>query len=254
MYGEKVSRPFPVWNGLLEKKHFERIGPALWVYEWLLDRITKEAKGVGLVLGGRPIKASEIAETYGIHERTARAHIDRLKKNGYLTVTLAPYGLIIRVLNSMKFGIWRPSNRSDRNALPQDQRSEENYGEVGRKTVGGWKESSDVISTQQDSAQNAVAEPLATSDLWNLIGVSAGRMPPAFRDLCEHLYPTRNGKPLAAFMGTCLDAWAAMGEKRYPPEFARAKARIVASEKEKASAGGQTELVYLPPLPPIRCN
>src|SRR6185295_8350972 len=106
-------------------------------------------------------------------ERTVRAHIDRLKKGGYIVVKHAPYGLIITVLNSMKFGIWKPSRRSDRNSLPEQYRSEENCREVGQITARGRKESSEVIKTQQDAAQNAAVGPTraaSTGSMWKLLG------------------------------------------------------------------------------------
>jgi hypothetical protein len=49
-----------------------------------------------------------------------------------------------------------------------------------------------------------------------------------------------------------MDAWAAMGERRYPPEFAKAKAKIRTSEKEIASSAAA--LPYLEPMPPMPCK
>src|SRR5258708_861407 len=57
-YGEKESRPVPIWNGIFE--HYERIGDGLWEFEKCIDWITEERDGVGIVLGGKPIKVSEI--------------------------------------------------------------------------------------------------------------------------------------------------------------------------------------------------
>ena len=37
-YGKNRSYPIPVWNGILE--HCKKIGPAIWVFLWCLDRIT----------------------------------------------------------------------------------------------------------------------------------------------------------------------------------------------------------------------
>jgi hypothetical protein len=114
-----------------------------------------------------------------------------------------------------------------------------------------YQTSSSASASAFATASESVAAPLCC-EIWNLIGVPSGKMPPAFRELCEHLYPTRNGQPLSAFMGTCMDAWAGMGEKDYPPEFAKAKARIKARERKKApSAQG---LSYLDRMPPIPCK
>lgn len=245
-YGEAASYPIPLWNGLLEKKHFEKIGPALWVYEWLLDRITKEVDGVGVLLGGKPIKASEIASTYGMNERTARAHIDRLKKAGYIIVKHAPYGLIITVLNSMKFGIWKPSVRSDRNARPHNQRSEENSEDVGKTTARGRKESSDVIKTQQDAAIDAAEKTTAATHAnpWNLLGTGVPMGSSKLQKLFQHYASTRNGNPLSEAMERTILEANNLGV-RVPPPFFDAKREVERQERQNQAGLSITEIPEL---------
>ena len=107
--GTSPSYPIPVWNGIFD--HRENIGPAVWVFLWCIDRITKEKLGSGFVLSGSVISAGAIAEQLKDSERTVRRHLHRLSENGYITLKLASYGFIITVTNSCKFGIWR----SDKN-------------------------------------------------------------------------------------------------------------------------------------------
>lgn len=57
----------------------------------------------GIVLGNKPIRSSELEETFGVTGRTIRDWIKRLEEHGYIRVTRAPYGLIFSVRNSKKY-------------------------------------------------------------------------------------------------------------------------------------------------------
>lgn len=78
---------FPVSNGIFQ--HRERIGPAIWVFLWLVDHVTKENPGDGtemdgLVLGGSAVKASTIARDIGESSRSVQAHLSQLERHGYV--------------------------------------------------------------------------------------------------------------------------------------------------------------------------
>lgn len=118
------SYPIPVWNGILE--HCERIGPALWEFLWLLDKITIEKDGKGIVLSGAPVKIERIAGDLGRCDRTVRSNLDRLQDKNYIKRTRTPYGFTIKVLNSRKFGIWRKKEIGN-NCRSLPDRSAENY-------------------------------------------------------------------------------------------------------------------------------
>lgn len=98
---------FPVFTGLLTEEHVEKIGPALWEFLWLIAKTTKETtengETIGIVLGGRPIKNVEIAESLGTSLRSTERNISRLKKYGYIDTKRTPYGNIFKVKNSKKF-------------------------------------------------------------------------------------------------------------------------------------------------------
>lgn len=98
---------FPVFTGLLTEEHVEKIGPALWEFLWLIAKTTKETdengETIGIVLGGRPIKNLEIAESLGASLRSVERNISRLKKYGYINTKRTPYGNIFKVKNSKKF-------------------------------------------------------------------------------------------------------------------------------------------------------
>lgn len=101
------SYPFPIFSGLLEPKHYNRIGNAVWFFIWCISSTTKEeeAEGVvwGRVLGSKPMKLSELAEPFGVDSKTVSRWIKSLEEHGYIRVTRAPYGLIIAVKNSKKY-------------------------------------------------------------------------------------------------------------------------------------------------------
>ncbi|MNJ48870.1 hypothetical protein D3C77_440770 [compost metagenome] len=101
------SYPFPMYSGLLEHRHYKKIGSALWLFLWCISSTTKEVEKDGtvwgIVLGNKPIKISELEEEFGVSNRTIRSWIKTLEDYDYIRVTRAPYGLIFTVRNSKKF-------------------------------------------------------------------------------------------------------------------------------------------------------
>jgi hypothetical protein len=78
----------PVSNGIFA--HRKRIGASIWVFLWLIDRSTsevptKDGKDVeGLVLGGKPIAATQLGKEIGETPRAVRGHLENLSKHGYV--------------------------------------------------------------------------------------------------------------------------------------------------------------------------
>jgi hypothetical protein len=89
---------------LFEVKHYERMGPALWLYGWLVLRQTSQANGVGLVLGGKPVSYREIEEETGFTRKTLERWMGVLRRGGYIETRTAPGGVIIRIAKAKKFG------------------------------------------------------------------------------------------------------------------------------------------------------
>jgi hypothetical protein len=93
------------WQEIFD--HFERIGIALWVLLWLIDRVTKEHNGVGKVLGGKAVKIGEIASSIkGASYQMVRDQLDLLEQQGYITRKRTAYGFVVSVQNSRKWGVW----------------------------------------------------------------------------------------------------------------------------------------------------
>lgn len=113
------SYPFPMYSGLLNSEHYDKIGSALWLFLWFISSTTKEIEkdGVswGIVLGHKPLKAREMAAVFDVSEKTVRRWLELLESHGYIKAARAPYGLMISVKHSKKF-----SFRSDKTAHRSD--------------------------------------------------------------------------------------------------------------------------------------
>jgi len=86
-----VSENFtiPVSNGILTPNHRRQMGPAIWVFLWIIDRTTKEIPGQdgnleGLVLGGKQIRASVVAADLDLSTRAVHEHIELLCRYKYV--------------------------------------------------------------------------------------------------------------------------------------------------------------------------
>jgi hypothetical protein len=107
--GDKPSYPIYLWNGILEKAHVECIGSAIWLFLWAIDRTTeerpsKDGEGYeGWVYGGMPVTLKRIADEIHSSRRSVSRNLERLMQGGYLRLTLAPHGYVIRVQNSCKW-------------------------------------------------------------------------------------------------------------------------------------------------------
>lgn len=92
-----------VKNNLLEAKHIEAMGPSVWLYMWLLDKMTSvNENGIGKVLGGQPISSAMLNDELGLSERTYRRWVEILRAAGYIQTLRTPYGLVITVTKAEK--------------------------------------------------------------------------------------------------------------------------------------------------------
>ena len=229
-YGEKPSRPIYVWNGLLERKHFEKIGPAIWLFLWLINAVTREKDGKGFVLGGAPINCAAIAKSFGVNEQTIRAHLDRLEKRGYIERTLTPRGYSVRVLNSAKFTNKLAHRGSGQ--IPDHGRAKI-YDQLNRTPDHGIEEPRPNKSKElEETAGQAPLDPV-----WEAIGVASSHLPLDFQKLVEKQWLQRDtGQLLSKFMGGCLDLWRSSEGKAYPAAFCKRKVEITREERERGPA------------------
>jgi hypothetical protein len=91
-------------NNLLEPKHVEGMGSAVWLYMLLVDKLTSvDEKGIGKVLGGKPLKyEDDIKKELGISEDTYGRWIKKLMEYPYIITTRTPYGISFKVLKAHK--------------------------------------------------------------------------------------------------------------------------------------------------------
>lgn len=97
-----------VRSGLWEYKHCERMGTAVFLFGWLVDRQTKQEAGLGWVLHGRPLLYSYIAAESGYPVRVLKDWMCRLKREGYIRLERVMQGTFclgsrIFILNAKKF-------------------------------------------------------------------------------------------------------------------------------------------------------
>jgi len=90
-------------NNLLDPKHRKAMKESVWLFMWLLDKITSiSEEQVGMVSGGKPIAYEEVNRDLDLPERTYRDWVSRLKKHQYIKTKRAPNGLIFFVNKAKK--------------------------------------------------------------------------------------------------------------------------------------------------------
>lgn len=211
-YGEKDSHPMYVWNGLLEAKHREKIGPALWEFLWCIDRITFEKVGKGYVLGGAPVSFKKIAIGFGVDEQTIRAHFRLLEKWKYIDRTRTPRGYSPRVRNSAKF---TRKAKSDREETP-DHSTEITEVAVEKTPITRYETPDHSLqnprSNKSKQLEKAVEQAGRCPDVWKFLGVSGSRLPAQVQEICANLYQSKNGQTPVDLIAVCMDGIQALGE------------------------------------------
>jgi hypothetical protein len=159
-YRDSDSRAMPVWNGILE--HRARIDDAIWVFLWCIDAVTKERNGEGIVYSGAPVKIAKIAKALDFNRRTVERHLKQLEAGRYITRTRTPYGYVIRVSKSLKFGIWKRA-RYDKDvaSLPREMRQA-----CPRDTTNLSRRCDKAVVNKEDSAIDSAKD--SASDTRNL--------------------------------------------------------------------------------------
>ena len=226
-------------------EHCGRIGSALWEFVWCLDKITEDRDGIGIVLGGAPVKIRQIAADLARGEHTVRRNLDRLESENYISRTRTPYGFSIRVRNSQKFQIWsKKENVTNGQSVPKESVHKRSVSpsHLADLTVKNGRNKEDAaVDSTVDATVSAPA-----SELWQVLGVRPRSIPPALRELAEGLYATRNGQSLCEFVGLCMDLWVDSGNK-IPPQFAKAAAEI--RDREKRTKVAVCEMPELEAIP-----
>jgi predicted ArsR family transcriptional regulator len=115
-----LHQTFPVSAGLLDPRHVQTIGRAVWVYLWFLNRVTRdEQRGagdfVGIVLNGRPVSIDEIAEELGFDYHACRRYLANLVKTGYVERKKTGAGMFTYAVTKSKKWAWKRQANGTRN-------------------------------------------------------------------------------------------------------------------------------------------
>jgi hypothetical protein len=252
-YGEKDSHPIPVWNGIFD--HYDRIGIALWTFQWLIDRIPHDAEqnGIGKVLSGRPIKIGEIVGTMkGSTYKGVRRQLDTLEEQGYISRRRTPYGFVIEVRNSRKWGIWKSKETGQKGqslSVETGQKRQSDGERVDKKGTqtgqkGQNKEDTAIHSSKETQQEAAAALDPVT--LWRVLGGDLPMGSTRFQKIAEHYFATRNDEPLSEAMERTIQR-ANKTDVGVPPKFYEAKRAVERREAEElASPADVAELEELP--------
>lgn len=229
-------------------EHCGRIGSALWEFVWCLDKITEDRDGIGIVLGGAPVKIRQIAADLARGEHTVRRNLDRLESENYISRTRTPYGFSIRVRNSQKFQIWsKKENVTNGQSVPKEsvQKRPVSPSVLADLTVknGRNKEDAAVDATKDAAVRAAAPDSL---NPWKVLGSDLPMGSPRFQKIVEHYFATRIGNPVSEAMERAIQRANKEGVK-VPPPFFDAKREVERREAEELSA--PEDIHFLPDMP-----
>lgn len=127
---------FPVYEGLFAAKHCEQMGPALWLYGWMIAR-AHIARAGGVVQYNHLTAANDLGKS----ERTVRSWFQTLQQNGYITTRARhKYHLEVQVTNWRAVEEWLEARRDtpDGQLLAglgkEGETGSKNGSETGRET------------------------------------------------------------------------------------------------------------------------
>lgn len=140
-------------NGLLDGKHMQALGQAVWLYMWLID---KQPKKTNKVSGGKPIKHADFANDFPqVTRRTYVRWMDALEKGGYISVLRTPRGLVITIGKSKK---WSPSD-----APKMSQHDETNVAHQKKSDAPKMSTDAPKMSHAEDAPK--MSHPIKTNNL-----------------------------------------------------------------------------------------
>lgn len=244
---EKTYR-IPISTGIF--KRCPDMLDSVWLFLWYIDKTTKETAGEGAVLGGVPVTDSEPAKDLRVSLKVARKWRLHLASKGYTRTRRTPYGYVITLLKSKKWG-WGPVLVTDKPApreLPKREISPEENCPNGKSDLpkreeriaqtGKYKE--DRTGQNKDRAVEAVTAAAAlllkrrNAEEWKAINIApagTGHFQEAWRQIYESRPETES---LSDCMERCIQSCNESGIP-VPKTFYEAK-RLV--EKLPDSAGG----------------
>lgn len=90
-------------NGLWDRKHFTKMGNAVWLFGWAISRQTIQDGSAGLVFGGYPLTIQEICKDMGgASRRVVQKWLGILRREGYIRTKRVSRGIIITICKAKK--------------------------------------------------------------------------------------------------------------------------------------------------------
>ena len=168
----------PVSTGIFE--HYPKIGEAIWLLLFYVDRTTDEipapdGRRIGRVLGGCPMRDAEVAKAFCCSTKTVRRWRHRLASHGYINARRTPFGAVIEIVNSQKWPVIRVDKYVHERGLSNAPSMALNGAQVGTPVDmnrqrgarnGKYKEDKTETIQKQDRERNAAGAaptPLNTS-------------------------------------------------------------------------------------------
>jgi DNA-binding IscR family transcriptional regulator len=141
---------------LFEERHYARMGPAIWLYGWLVLRQTHQTGTTGWVLGGAPVTYREIEGETGFNRRTLERWMSVLRRGAYIATEAAPGGVIVRILKAKKHLQGARLGRSE------DAHRARKVAETVRRAAGGGPQTC-VANRNENDANERFAERIGSS-------------------------------------------------------------------------------------------
>jgi hypothetical protein len=162
-----------ITNNLLEDKHFEKMGNAVWLYMWIIDKMTDISEGQGIVNGGHPITYDMVNKNFSsLTWRTYMAWVKKLRESGYINTMQARQGLYVTVNKPKKhFGKKVQPTSYAKNSIA-NKKEKSSYAKkrspAMQKNVSSYAENGTAIyiknnntNTIQDNTNTPVKKPAA---------------------------------------------------------------------------------------------
>ncbi len=166
-------------GALFEAKHYERMGPAIWLYGWLVLRETPQAGSGGWVLGGKPISYREIESETDFSPRTLERWMRILRSEGYIETRTVPDGVVVRITKAKKFSRAPAAResagpvRGNAEASPQncvgDRADDEDAHAIAPRMSSGI-----VVREEKDKATGLVKNEKAQASAGSAASINAG--------------------------------------------------------------------------------
>ena len=226
MSNSAALHTFPVSAGLLDPRHVQAIDPSspLWIYLWLLNRVTRdEERGddfLGIVLHGRSVSIRQIADELGIKERACRRHLARLVRAGYVLQRKTGVGTCNYAVTKSKRWAWKRRSSTPTNPVrsaldPQTSLWPQTAEPTDQKVASGSGPRDQILVKSDQKVASAIRKDHSSHK-----NLSQGDVEPTTekpRPSEERQNPPPENRPSSEVKTSVPIAVGAIGTKELPP-------------------------------------